>query len=89
MAPGLLDRYLALTGFDAQQTDQPRDPDAPVNLFAAADGEGGHDFGIHGEFDSRAHRWDPQLWASRHHGALLAAGVAALTGATGWSRSRH
>ena len=29
VAPGLLDRYLARTGFDAQQTNRPQDPDAP------------------------------------------------------------
>ena len=54
VAGGLLDRYLARTGFKSQQTDQPRDPDAPVNLWEPADGEGGHDFGAHGSFDDRA-----------------------------------
>ena len=54
VAGGLLDRYLARTGFSSQQTDQPRDPDAPVNLWKPADGEGGHDFGAHGSFDDRA-----------------------------------
>src|SRR4051812_48325334 len=32
LAPGLLDRYLARTGFDSQQTDKPHDPNAPANL---------------------------------------------------------
>ena len=79
--PGLLDRYLARTGFDSQQTSRPHDPDAPANLFAAADDDGGQDFGSHGEFDARSHTRDPQLWASRHHGTLAAVGVAALAGA--------
>jgi short-subunit dehydrogenase len=89
LVPGLLDRYLARTGFDAQQTSAPHDPDAPANLFEPADGDSGHDFGPHGEFDSRAIRWDPQLWASRHHGTLAAAGAAALAGTTAWLRSRR
>ena len=89
VAPGLLDRYLAVTGFDAQQTDQPQPPTAPANLYQAVDGDGGHDFGPHGEFDDRAHGWDPQLWASRHHGTLLAAGATAVVGATAWLRSRR
>ena len=38
IAPGLLDRYLGRTGFDSQQTGQPHDPHAPVNLFSPADG---------------------------------------------------
>jgi NAD(P)-dependent dehydrogenase (short-subunit alcohol dehydrogenase family) len=76
IAPGVLDRYLARTGFAAQQTSQRRNPDAPVNLWEPADGTNGEDFGAHGIFDARAHDSDPQLWASQHHG-LLAAAVAA------------
>src|SRR4051812_39580624 len=80
VAPGLLDRYLARTGFSAQQTDQPQDPDAPENLWQPVDGRRGDDFGAHGEFDGRAHQRDPQVWASQHHGAVagaVAAGAAA------------
>ncbi len=82
VVPGLLDRYLARTGFKSQQTDQPQPPDAPANLFEPLDGSGGHDFGAHGEFDSRSHRKDPQVWASEHHGLLAAAG-GALVAVTG------
>jgi NAD(P)-dependent dehydrogenase (short-subunit alcohol dehydrogenase family) len=87
VAPGLLDRYLARTGLSGQQTDQPRDPDAPVNLWEPADGGDGRDFGAHGIFDDRSHQQDPQLWASHHHGLLgaMAAGAAALTAAV-WAR---
>jgi NAD(P)-dependent dehydrogenase (short-subunit alcohol dehydrogenase family) len=77
IAPGLLDRYLAKTGLSGQQTDQPQDPDAPVNLWEPADGPDGRDFGAHGIFDSRSHDRDPQLWASQHHGLLAALGGAA------------
>ncbi|HEX5087588.1 MAG TPA: SDR family oxidoreductase [Nocardioides sp.] len=54
-AGGLLDRYLARTGFSSQQTSQPRDPDQPENLWTPADGREGRDFGAHGAFDDRAH----------------------------------
>ncbi len=83
VAPGILDRYLARTGFSAQQTDEPRDPDQPVNLWEPADGKDGHDFGAHGVFDNRSKTRSVQLWASQHHGLLAgtagALGVAALT----------
>src|SRR3954453_10538586 len=86
--PGLLDRYLARTGFAGQQTAQPHDPKAPANLFEPADDAQGHDFGAHGEFDAQAIRRDPQLWASRHHGTLAAVGAAAagVAAALRWRR---
>ena len=76
-AAGLLDRYLARTGYRSQQTDQPRDRDQPANLWQPADSSRGHDFGTHGRFDSRSTRRSPQLWASQHHGLLAALGVTA------------
>ncbi len=85
IAPGVLDRYLGKTGFDSQQTQQPRDPDAPVNLWEPADGPAGRDFGSHGVFDDRAIEHDPQLWASRHHGLIGLAAAAAAT-ALRWRR---
>jgi NAD(P)-dependent dehydrogenase (short-subunit alcohol dehydrogenase family) len=77
IAPGLLDRYLARTGFSSQQTQEPQPPDAPVNLWEPADRS--RDFGTHGRFDGRSTARSPQLWASQHHG-LLGAGAAALGG---------
>jgi len=88
VAPGLLDRYLGRTGFDSQQTSQPHDPDAPTNLFEPADGRDGRDFGMHGIFGRQTISWDPQLWASRHHGTLAAGATAVLAGLVGWRRSR-
>jgi NAD(P)-dependent dehydrogenase (short-subunit alcohol dehydrogenase family) len=85
VAPGLLDRYLARTGFASQQTPQPRDPDQPENLWAPADRE--RDFGTHGEFDSRSTDRSVQVWASQHHGVLAGAGAAlAAAGAAFVSR---
>jgi short-subunit dehydrogenase len=89
LIPGLLDRYLARTGFDSQQTSAPRDPDAPANLFQPVDDRNGHDFGAHGEFGSRSIRRDPQLWASRHHGVLATAGAAVVAGCAAAARRRR
>jgi NAD(P)-dependent dehydrogenase (short-subunit alcohol dehydrogenase family) len=88
VAPGLFDRYLARTGFDAQQTDHRRDADPPVNIWSAADGPEGRDFGSHGVFDDISHARDPQLWASQHHGVLaITAGVLTAV-ALAWRRRR-
>jgi len=89
VAPGLLDRYLARTGFQSQQTDQPQDPDAPGNLFRPADRAGGSDYGAHGEFDDESHSHDPQVWASQHHGAVAALAGGALAGAGALLRRRR
>jgi NAD(P)-dependent dehydrogenase (short-subunit alcohol dehydrogenase family) len=81
IAPGLLDRYLALTGFSSQQTSEPNPPDAPANLWAAVDGPYGADHGAHGRFDAKAHGHSPQAWLSRHHGVVGVAGLAAAAAA--------
>jgi NAD(P)-dependent dehydrogenase (short-subunit alcohol dehydrogenase family) len=81
VAPGLLDRYLARTGFSAQQTAQPKPPDQPANLWEPADGPHGRDFGAHGLFDDKSHGHSPQVWASQHHGVIAAGGLALLAGA--------
>jgi NAD(P)-dependent dehydrogenase (short-subunit alcohol dehydrogenase family) len=87
IAPGLLDRYLSRTGFQSQQTSEPKDPSMPANLWQPADDPAGRDFGAHGEFDARSHRRDPQLWASQHHG-VVAAALGALAAGSLWRRHR-
>ena len=79
VAPKLLDHYLGSTGFEAQQTDQPADPDRPSNLWEPVEG----DHGAHGDFDHRAHPRSLQVWANAHRGwlALAGAAVAALVAA--------
>ncbi|MEU3349342.1 SDR family oxidoreductase [Streptomyces sp. NPDC006700] len=52
VVPGLLDRYLARTGFSSQQDGHPRQAGEPDNLFQPADAR--RDFGAHGRFDGRA-----------------------------------
>jgi NAD(P)-dependent dehydrogenase (short-subunit alcohol dehydrogenase family) len=87
VAPGVLDRYLARTGFSSQQTDQKQPADQPANLWEPVDE--GADYGAHGSFDDQSKRRSFQLWASQHHGTLgaaLAGAVAAATIAIGRSR---
>src|SRR5213078_3484106 len=43
IAPALLDRYLAKTGYQSQQTGEKADPDRPHNLWKPVDGKDGHD----------------------------------------------
>jgi NAD(P)-dependent dehydrogenase (short-subunit alcohol dehydrogenase family) len=81
IAPGLLDLYLARTGFDSQQTDDPVLPDRPDNLFDPSPG----DFAAHGRFDDRSKPRSLQLWATTHRRWLL--GGAAAAAALAW-RSR-
>ena len=85
VAPGLLDRYLARTGFGGQQTDRPHDPTDAGNLTRPLDAA--NDAGAHGSFDDRSHPRSVQLWASQHHGAL-AAGLAGAAAATAVLRRR-
>ena len=73
IAPGLLDHYLARTGYDSQQHDGSEDPNRPDNLWQPVAG----DHGAHGAFDARAHSWSPQLWTSEHRSAV-ALGLMAL-----------
>lgn len=85
--PGLLDRYLAKKGYDAQQTDEPRPPDTPDNLWKPVPGP----FGTHGEFDAVAQTRSPELWLGERKWwglGLAAAGVAAAAAAFARTRAR-
>ena len=74
--PALLDRYLARTGYAAQQTSQKAAADRPDNLWQPADRADGHDRGARGIFDSTSHDRSPQLWLSQHAGLLIATAAA-------------
>ncbi|MEU4579531.1 SDR family oxidoreductase [Nonomuraea sp. ATR24] len=75
IAPALVDRYLGRTGVDSQQTGE-KPPSGVANLWEPADETA--DYGAHGSFDSKSHGRSPQLWLSRHRGAVTAlAGAAA------------
>jgi NAD(P)-dependent dehydrogenase (short-subunit alcohol dehydrogenase family) len=71
IAPGLGDRYLARTGYDGQQTDEPAADERRDNLFDAVPG----DPGAHGRFDAKALRRSLQLWATKHRRALTTLGI--------------
>ncbi len=89
VAPALLDRYLARTGYGSQQTGE-REPSRPDNLRQPVDDPRGDDHGAHGEFDARSHSRSAQLLVSHHPVAALATGVAAAAaGVVVASRSRH
>ncbi len=75
ITPALLDRYLARTGFDSQQTAERTGEREPGNLWQPRDDQADH--GAHGVFDDRSHPRSAQLWLSRH--ARLVNGVAAGT----------
>src|SRR5579875_1704341 len=80
IVPALLDRYLAKTGYQSQQTDQPADPNRPDNLWQPVDEQ--RDFGVHGSFDAHSSRRSWQLWLDTHPGLVALLG-ATLTGVTG------
>jgi short-subunit dehydrogenase len=55
VAPALLDRYLAKTGYQSQQTPESNSPGDPGNLSDPVDGPDGSDHGAHGRFDAESH----------------------------------
>ena len=78
IAPGLIDRYLAKTGYKGQVTQQPSDPDAPGNLFDPVPGA----YGAHGRFDGQARTGSWEMFTSRHRTAFWATAFVGLaTGA--------
>jgi short-subunit dehydrogenase len=78
--PGWLDHYLADKAYSGQQTDEPKDPDQPHNLWEPVAG----DFAAHGKFDSKSRGFSPQFWASKHRRELgLFAALSAAAG-LGW-----
>ena len=79
IAPGLLDRYLARTCYDAQQTDEPEQPFRPTNLWHTVSG----DAGAHGRFDERSRPTSVQTWLTERRAAIgvALAGATAATGA--------
>ncbi|MFD0366472.1 SDR family oxidoreductase [Streptomyces sp. NPDC127114] len=81
-APGLLDRYLARTGYDSQQTDLPATADGPHNLWAPLDGPDGRDHGAHGAFDAESAERSPYTALARHPMTVASAVGASAAGAS-------
>lgn len=82
--PGILDRYLGRTGFASQQTDEPRDPSAPQNLWSPVPG----DHGPHGTLSAQAKRFSLQTWANIHRTGLVAAAVILVAAGFALTRAR-
>jgi short-subunit dehydrogenase len=77
LAPWLLDRFLAKTGYKNQMTGQDLDPQGHDNLFEPVD----EDRGARGPFDDQAHAVSPQYELAKRRGAVMAGVGAALLGA--------
>jgi hypothetical protein len=77
VAPWLLNRYLASSGYKSQITGQDLDPQGHDNLFEPVD----EDRGAHGPFDEQAHSVSPQYELAKRRGLVLAALGAAAVGA--------
>jgi hypothetical protein len=76
---GVLDHVLARNGFESQQTDEPRDPNAPDALFEPVDRD--EDYGAHGRFDGQATTrswWERVRAAAAPVSPLLQAGTERL-----------
>lgn len=71
------DYYLARTGYEAQQTDEPVSRDRQDNLWEPVPG----DHGAHGSFDAKASTWSWQLWGTMHRTVLLGMAAGASAGA--------
>lgn len=75
VAPGLVDRLLAKSGYQSQQYDGAPASDRPDNLEHALPG----DWGAHGDFDARARTHSVQLWFATHpYWPAFALGLGAL-----------
>ena len=74
LIPGLLDRYLARTGVDAQQGDRPIETDRVDNLYHPAAG----DAGARGEFSDRSRDLSIQWRLTRGIGRLAAMAMRVL-----------
>ncbi|MBV9196906.1 MAG: SDR family oxidoreductase [Solirubrobacterales bacterium] len=78
IAPWILDRYLAKTGFKSQMTEHPLDPRGHDNLFEPVE----EDRGAHGPFDDQAKGFSLQYELAKRRGLVLA-GVGASAAAAG------
>ncbi len=85
-AAPLLDRYLARTGYDSQQTGQ-EVSDQPGNLWQPLDQAPGSDHGAHGVFDDRSTSDSEQLKAAEA-AESAAAKTAELAGSAGGAVTR-
>lgn len=74
LVPGLLDRWLALKGYGAQQDDQALPEGRRDNLHQPVPG----DHGSHGRFDDLARSTSLQWWCVTHRGLLVGGAIALM-----------
>jgi NAD(P)-dependent dehydrogenase (short-subunit alcohol dehydrogenase family) len=78
--PGLLDYYLGKTGYKSQQlANQPKDPNAPDNLYDFVPGK----HGVRGHFSDRSTRTSVEVCMTLHRPWFLMGGVAVLAAMAG------
>jgi short-subunit dehydrogenase len=86
LAGGVLDRYLARTGYSGQQAPDVTEPMLSDNLYSPVPG----DRGARGAFDDESRETSPQVWAIGHRGVVAgmgaALGAAAAIAAVGLGR---
>jgi hypothetical protein len=87
IAPRLADRYLAWTGYESQETEEPLGRGRRENLWVPLPG----DHGARGRFDHRAHPRSMHLWLTTHRGGVAAAMATALAmaGLKAWRDRRR
>lgn len=71
IAPWFADYVLSETGFKGQQTDEPKNPNRPHNLWEPLPG----DHGAHGSFDAQAADHSKELWLTMNRGKVLSSVV--------------
>ncbi|HEX3982718.1 MAG TPA: SDR family oxidoreductase [Acidisoma sp.] len=85
IAPGLIDRMLAKSGYSGQLTDEAVPADAPNNLFTPVSGA----YGAHGRFDQQSRAKSIEMLTDRHRAAFWAvAGLGIVAGLYALRRPR-
>jgi len=85
LVPELLDRLLAVRGYDGQQSDEPLPAGRADNLYEPAPGEQG----AHGRFDDRSSPASRQWWLATHGWVLVLAAIVVIAAggiALAWAR---
>jgi short-subunit dehydrogenase len=85
--PGYIDNYLAKTGFDGQQTDEPESADRQNNLWQPVPG----DHGARGSFATDSWNYSPETWMTTHKKTTLGiiAGLALGIGAVAALKNKN
>jgi short-subunit dehydrogenase len=83
ITPGILDRYLGRTGYQAQERAAPARATTPSNLWEPVSGA----HRVHGPFDNKASGHSAALWLDTHRPLVL--GAALTVAALSWLKWRR